>query len=218
MEGPNGLDVVILRLPVDMRCEVTRGQGLAPERLLHHDFQRLLLKRSHDISPDMHIYDVNPAALLTGPDGEEADAALIIGDLAMDLDAGDFPLDLDLGEWWQKSFHRPFVYAFWAWRQRERESVGERLSILLHESHRRGQEDLDLIIEEAAVGHGWEEERVARYLRDRIHFALGASELEGLRLFHRLCVEDHLAPHRLSVEEALADLDVHRCVQAAPAG
>ena len=178
---------------------------------------RLLLERTHDITPDFHIYDVSPEAPFMTPAGEEGDAALIIGDLAMDLDPGPVELDLDLGEWWQKSFHRPFVYALWAWRERKNEEIGPRLSTLLHDSFQLGLEELDMIVEEAAIGHGWSEERVRHYLNESIHFDLDAEALDGLHLFHRLCIEDHLAPHRLSVVSTLTNLDSEALALAAPA-
>ncbi len=178
---------------------------------------RLLLRRTHDIEPDFHIYDVHPEAPFMTSGGEEGDAALVIGDLAMDLEPGEVELDVDLGDWWQRSFHRPFVYAVWAWRERADEKIGDRLTRLLHASYQHGLEELDLIIEEAAVGHGWSEERVRRYLKEQIRFELDAESIDGLRLFHRLCVEDHLAPHRLSVESALAGLDPQSEALAAPA-
>jgi len=178
---------------------------------------RLLLRRTHDIEPDFHIYEVRQETPLAGPDGEEADAALVIGDAAMSLEPGPLALDLDLGDWWQKSFHRPFVYAFWAWRERRGESIGEPLIELLQASHERGLAEMALIIEEAAVAHSWSEDRVRRYLDERIHFELDAEALDGLRLFHRLCVEDHLAPQRLSVDSALDELHPESRAQAAPA-
>lgn len=178
---------------------------------------RLLLERTHNVTPDFHIYEVRPDMPLVAPDGEEADAALVIGDLAMDLDTGDVVLDIDLGDWWQKSFHHPFVYAFWAWCDREGEKIGERLGELLHESYRRGLDEMDLIIEEAAIGHQWSEDRVRRYLGEHVRFEMNAEALDGLRLFHRLCVEDHLAPHRLSVEMALDGLQLESRAQAAQA-
>jgi len=178
---------------------------------------RLLLERTHDITPDFHSYEVRPDAPFMTPGGEEGDAALVIGDLAMGLEPGPVELDLDLGRWWNASFHRPFVYAIWAWRERAGEKIGDRLAGLLAESHRRGLEEMELIIEEAAVAHGWSEERVRRYLGERIQYDLNGEALQGLRLFHRLCVEDHLAPHRLSVEATLSGLDSDALASAAPA-
>jgi len=178
---------------------------------------RLLLRRTHDVEPDFCIFDPHPDFPLTGPDGQEADAALLIGDLAMALDPGEAVLDLDLGEWWGRSFHRPFVYAFWAYRDREGEKLVGRLTELLHDSFERGRREMDLIVEEAAVAHLWDESRVRRHLGERVRHEMDAEALDGLRLFHSLCVEDHLAPYRLSVDEALAALGPAERAEAARA-
>ncbi len=212
-DGPVGTIRFIARKPLrEIRSVLVDKSSRSSVAML-----RLLLRRTHDIEPDFHIYDVRPDAPFMTPAGEKGDAVLIIGDLAMDLDPGDVELDVDLGDWWHRSFHRPFVYAVWAWREREDEKIGERLTSLLHESYQLGLEEMDILVEEAAVGHNWSEDRVRRYLSEQIQFELDSTAIDGLRLFHRLCLEDHLAPHRLSVEGILARLGESAMAMAAPA-
>jgi predicted solute-binding protein len=130
----------------------------------------------------------------------------------MKAEAGELPFDVDLGDWWQKTFHHPFVYAVWALR-----SGNPELQEILQDSFLAGQKAMDTICEEAALSMGLPLQEVRDYLGERIHFELDLPRLEGLRLFHRLCQEDHLAPLRASVSAMLENLGAAPRAVAAPA-
>ena len=75
---------------------------------------RVLCARAFHIHPEVHPCPPDLRAMLIG-----ADAALIIGDNALFMEAGVAQLALekiDLGDAWTKMTGLPFVYAFWAGR------------------------------------------------------------------------------------------------------
>jgi chorismate dehydratase len=111
---------------------------------------------------------------------EACEAALVIGDRALDFE-GDLPR-LDLGEEWRRQTGLPFVYAFWAGPAA---SLGAARVARLQEALRAG---LSRLGEIAASYNGHDAGRRARneaYLRSNIVFALGTEELAGLREFYR---------------------------------
>jgi predicted solute-binding protein len=109
----------------------------------------------------------------------EADAALLIGDAALDF-AGEAER-LDLGEEWTRLTGLPFVYAFWAGRPG---AVGPAEVRRLQQALREGL----LALDDIAAGYGAMPERAEAnrgYLRQNIAYALGPDEKEGLREFFR---------------------------------
>jgi len=166
---------------------------------------RLLLGRSFRVSPDFRSCDLNPDNPLEGPEGK-ADGALLIGDAALSGEEG-----RDLGRWWRESFHRPLVHSLWAWRGDE--EAGAFLAELLGDARRRGEAEREAIAAEEAARLGLPAERVADALAAS-GTELDGEALEGLRLFHRLCVEEHLAGRYAGVERALDALAPARAAAA----
>jgi chorismate dehydratase len=109
-----------------------------------------------------------------------ADAALLIGDSALDVE-DDLPR-LDLGEEWQRTTGLPFVYAFWAGRPG---AAGPDEVQALQSALRLGLAQIERI---AASYNGAGVRQRARnesYLRRNIVYALGAEEQAGLVEFYR---------------------------------
>jgi len=149
------------------------------------------------------FFGVSPEAVSMAPDLESmlarADAALIIGDLALFLNPQSAIHNrsairnpqsairkIDLGDLWTNSTGLPFVYAFWAgWPDVVTPDDAEALR------HARDE----------GVAHAGEVARAyypddpasqavaARYLRDNIRYVLGHEELEGLRTFYTYAAE-----------------------------
>ncbi len=118
-----------------------------------------------------------------------ADAALLIGDRALDQD-GDLPR-LDLGEEWLRLTGLPFVFAFWAGREGAVNPAGvRRLQAALAD----GLVQADLIAERQARGVAGRAERYRAYLRENIVFELGEREQAGLREFYRRAHAQALIP------------------------
>jgi chorismate dehydratase len=163
-------------------------------------------------------FGVTPVAIPMAPDLDamlaHADAALIIGDVALFLDHETVRLPpsplggfggqgkpdatgasavrkIDLGELWTRETGLPFVYAVWAGWPGAIDGGDVRL---LQQARDRGVAASD---EVARAYYPDDPERQAvarRYLRDNIRYGLGEEELEGLRTFYRYAAEAGLVP------------------------
>ena len=126
-----------------------------------------------------------------------ADAALLIGDPALDHEAD--AARLDLGDEWSRLTGLPFVYAFWAGRPGAVGAAGvERLRSALSAG-------LEAVPEIAARRAGGDAARAAKYeayLRENIVYRLGEEEQAGLREFYRRA-------HALSLIPAVPELRFH---------
>src|SRR5262245_3424775 len=116
-----------------------------------------------------------------------ADAALIIGDVALFLDhAAAGAVKIDLGETWTAMTGLPFVYACWTgWP--DALSRGDVAALLRARDEGVAQSDAV-----AAAYYPDDTPRQAaarRYLRDNIQYILGDEELEGLKTFYRYAAE-----------------------------
>jgi chorismate dehydratase len=126
-----------------------------------------------------------------------ADAALLIGDPALDHEGE--AARLDLGQAWLELTGLPFVFAFWAGRPG---AVGPDGVRRLQEALASG---LRALPEIAAAQAGGDPRRAAKYeayLRDNIVFRLGEEEQEGLREFYRRA-------HALGLIPAVPELRFH---------
>jgi chorismate dehydratase len=110
----------------------------------------------------------------------DADAALVIGDVALDWEGPEERLDL--GAEWTRTTGHPFVYAFWAGpRGPVTAAHVEALQGALRQGRAAAPE-----IASSYNGHGSARRAVYEaYLRDNIVYALGEAEQEGLREFYR---------------------------------
>lgn len=127
----------------------------------------------------------------------EADAALLIGDPALDLESD--VARLDLGEEWTRLTGLPFVYAFWAGREGALRPDGvARLQRALGE----GTGALGEIAARQARGDAARAARYEAYLRDNIVYQLGEAEQAGLAEFWRRA-------HALSLVPAVPELRFH---------
>jgi chorismate dehydratase len=117
----------------------------------------------------------------------EADAALLIGDPALDLET-DVPR-LDLGEEWTRITGLPFVYAFWAGPAGAVDRQGVRT---LQRALAAGLDALPEIAAREARGDAARAAKYESYLRDNIVYRLGEAERAGLveflRRAHALCL------------------------------
>jgi chorismate dehydratase len=152
-------------------------------------------------------FGVTAKAVSMAPDLEamlaSADAALIIGDIALMLDTTSKPQSpianqsairnpqsaiekLDLGELWTELTGLPFVYAFWAgWPEALTPADAEALL-------QARDAGVAHAVEVARAYYPGDPEREAvalRYLRDNIRYTFGDEELEGLRTFYGYAAE-----------------------------
>jgi chorismate dehydratase len=122
----------------------------------------------------------------------KADAALIIGDPALELDPDALGVSkIDLGTEWRALTGLPFVYAVWAGRPgiaAPEHCEGLRVA------RDRGVANVPSIAKAAGRGDAAREDRALRYLRDNLKYGLGAEEAAGLLQFHLWAVELRIAP------------------------
>jgi chorismate dehydratase len=127
----------------------------------------------------------------------EHDAGLVIGDPALRVDRSRY-LTYDLAEEWIRLTGKPFVFAFWAVRQKALQDVAPTLDLaaVFQESRDHGLEadHLDQIARDWAPRLGLSQAAVRNYLTDNIHYHLDPACLEGLHLFYRYAAELSLLP------------------------
>jgi len=153
---------------------------------------RVLLHRRYGARPHFFTMTPNAPRML-----EEADAALIIGDAALQLGAGDYET-IDLAREWRRDTGLPFVFAFWAGR--ENAPLAKAAEMLLR-AKRYGLAEYPRRL--ADIQRRWPLKRqtIIDYFTKNIHYDLGEAELESLRLFYAYAREANLirevAPLRL---------------------
>ena len=128
----------------------------------------------------------------------ENDAALLIGDPALQV-PGDTGYHLyDLAHIWRERTGLPFIFAVWAVRldALNRKPDGLYLSKVFQHSRDHGLEpqNLDVIAQEWAPKLGLTEDDVRSYLTENIHYYLDRENHAGLKLFLKYAQEIGLIP------------------------
>ena len=148
---------------------------------------RILCARHWQIAPKLTPSEPDVRAMLS-----RADAALIIGDPALTIDAEAMGLmKIDLGRAWKDMTGLPFVYAAWTGRDG---ACGPEHVAELNAARRRGEAHLAGIAAVESRGDRTLEQQVFRYLSDNLRYGLGDAEVAGLRRFHELAAEQALVP------------------------
>jgi chorismate dehydratase len=154
-----------------------RSVALDPESRTSNALVQVLYESSWRARPEFRV---------GSPHLEEAiaanDAVVRIGDKAL---FGAVPPGfhvVDLGEAWMQETGLPFVFAVWAaWPG----VVDRELYEILHASRRSGSKVLDAIADDYTWNGAQYPEIARRYLREHMHYRLGAAEMRSLRSFLR---------------------------------
>lgn len=112
---------------------------------------------------------------------EDADAALLIGDPALQVDRSRHRV-VDLAAQWRELTGHPFVFAVWAARA---DLEFPDLGFYFKSSLRYGLGSIDILAREAAAELDLDLEGVRHYLTDNLGFFLRWPEICGLAEFHR---------------------------------
>jgi len=133
-------------------------------------------------------FGVKPALTSVAPDVPamlaNADACLVIGDPALQVDAAAIRATaFDLGEEWTKLTGLPFVFAVWAARAGFDSTFAARV---LEDSWRFGKERIPAIAAAEAPRHGVTVEVAVRYLTRNIRFEIDEDCKMGLARFRSL--------------------------------
>ena len=147
---------------------------------------RILCAQRWGIAPAFAPADPDLAVMLA-----QADAALVIGDPALAIDAGSLGLiKTDLGAEWHALTGLPFVYAMWTGRAG---AASAAQCQALQAARDQGVANLARIARSVSGGDAAREAGALAYLRDNLRYGLGEREAAGLRRFHELGVEAGLA-------------------------
>jgi chorismate dehydratase len=122
---------------------------------------------------------------------DECDAALLIGDPALQVDRSHF-FTLDLAEEWVACTGQSCVFAFWAVRKQALAGRdGAAIAKIFTDSRDQGlsPKNLEAIAQEWSLRLGLAVEVVRAYLADNIHYYLDPPCMEGLELFYSLGAE-----------------------------
>ncbi len=126
------------------------------------------------------------------------DAALLIGDAALEVSVGKEYFTYDLAHLWHERTGKPFVFAFWAIRldSLDRAPVDLDLVKVFQRSRDHGLEPDNLQV----IAHEWSaklrlsEADIYTYLTENIHYYLDRQNHAGLQLFLRYSQEIGLIP------------------------
>ncbi len=146
------------------------------------------------------LFRIQPTLESRGPDLADmlarCDAALIIGDNALFLDAsaaGGRPLrKIDLGEAWFELTGLPFVYAFWAGRPGV---IAPEHVAALQRARDEGIRRPDELARDYLAATPERQAAGADYLRDNIKYHLRDDECAGLERFYRYAAEAGVVEH-----------------------
>jgi chorismate dehydratase len=148
---------------------------------------RILCAKRWNIAPKFTPAEPDIEAML-----QKADAALVIGDPAFEIDPVKHHVTkVDLGGEWKALTGLPFVYATWVGRPG---AISPAQVRLLQDARNRGVANLPAIAKQAGGGNPALEQRALVYLRDNLKFGLGDAEQAGLRRFHELAAEIAVVP------------------------
>jgi chorismate dehydratase len=186
--------VMSVRLFFRTRPERTRRLAVDEGSRTSVALCRILLHERFGIEPALETLPLHATAAASN-----ADAVLLIGDRAIAPTGGGFQAVWDLGDEWYRWTGLPFVFAVWAARPG---FANPWLSERLDAAREHGRANLAAIAAAEAGPHGLTVPQCLDYLQDNLHYDLGKTERQGLRLFHEKATRLNLAPTGCSLDSA----------------
>lgn len=141
---------------------------------------RILLANKFHVRPECEILRIEDDWKQT-----RCDAALIIGDRAMNADDDSFQA-FDLGQEWFEWTGHPFVFAVWAARPTADHPALHRA---LNDSYEVGRSQLSELAVAATETYSLSEADAFRYIDHYIHYRLGNDEKRGMELYFQYAHE-----------------------------
>jgi chorismate dehydratase len=180
-DGPTLTVRIFSRVPIDQ----IRSLACDPDSHTSVALARILLARRHHLRREF-------CDLARARDDDPHQARLLIGDKVVCDEPAGFPYQLDLGSEWKAMTGLPFVFAVWM----ARPDVGnlQQLHAHLERAKQSGLREIGRIIHDHAVPRGWPAELAREYLTHNLRYDVGARELEAIRTFHRLAIEEAIVP------------------------
>lgn len=178
-EGPVASVALFTKKPLDKVATIAADTSSRTSSAL----LRILCAERFGIDAEFTAMPPDPGAMLRAHD-----AALIIGDPALFLDAAAAGVEkVDLGEQWTSLTGLPFVWAFWAGRPGV---VPQAAVQALTDARDAGVANSDAIAADYCGAGRVELGKV--YLRDNISYVLGEREEAGLRMYYELAAAQGL--------------------------
>jgi chorismate dehydratase len=137
--------------------------------------------------------DLTPHAPQLEPMLRDHDAALLIGDAALEAESATGYHSYDLAHLWREATGQPFVFAFWALRldslSRKPESL--KLAKIFQQSRDHGlqPENIDITARDWSPKLGLSEADIRSYLTENIHYYMDRENHAGLKLFLQYSAE-----------------------------
>lgn len=146
---------------------------------------RIVLEDGHGMKPSYLTARADLDGML-----EQAEAALLIGDPALQVDRERY-LTLDLAAEWRRLTGHPFVFAVWAVAP----GVDRpELASVFQSSLDAGLAALETLVRDSAAELGLGEPEVRDYLTQALSYVLGPEEIAGLEEFYRRAAAKGLLP------------------------
>jgi|SRR5215469_13578591 len=125
---------------------------------------------------------------------EKHDAALLIGDPALQVDRSQYET-WDLAEEWRSLTGKPFVFAFWAVRENVApEEQLSRVAEVFRDSRDEGLNHLSEIADEWSPRLSIPQGVVRSYLKENIHYVLDAECISAMKRFFELAAFYRVLP------------------------
>jgi len=169
-DGPVQSVLLKCNVPVNQIKTVARDPASATSNAL----AKLLLKKHYGRDIEM-------------VDGNDADAAVVIGDRALCSDPAPTS-DIDLAEAWKEMTSLPFVFAVWAVR-RDFPDI-KAVTEIACTAYEAGMQSLEKIAERYADELGHSQSFWLDYLGNSIHYKLDGRDLEAMEQFQALISRD----------------------------
>lgn len=176
--------------------EQVRIVNLDPASKTSNMLVKLLLKRHFRLRQEIHFCTEAP----------DADACVVIGDRA--LRAKPALKSYDLAAEWKSMTSLPFVFAVWAYWNDLPDSRG--LSETLHAAKDMGRRSIAKLAKIYAKRIGLSETRCRHYLTSCIHYDLGPTEKNSIKLFNELSVS-LTKKHKQTIKDK--SIKIHRILR-----
>ena len=173
-DGPVASVALFTRTPIERVRSIALDASSRTSVML----TRILCRRRFDIAPEFVTRPPDLGAMLA-----DADAALLIGDPALFVDAGAHGAEkIDLGAAWTEMTGLPFVWAFWSGPGLAKTAA---IVALLQQTAETGMAHTDDIARAYCGGDPARTALARTYLREHLMFHLDERALEGLRTYYR---------------------------------
>lgn len=199
-EGPVKSVQLFHRVPLDQVRRVLLDRG----SLTSVHLARVLMAEHWHIDPECVTSDL-PIAGDFDLEASDFEAAVVIGDAALDL-VGRGVVGLDLGEAWQTfTGGLPFVFAAWAVRPGYR--IPPSLVQAFTDARALGERNVYEIAKAHAADHGRSVRDAVDYLSRSIHYRMGMRELEAMTRYRELLVRHGHLPASAVMPEVIVRRD-----------